>query len=128
MSMRLSIPSNGRRSCKALLDSRQARTFSCRSRTLAVRLEPIPLGRDRGSEREAVPRHPTREVTMGLVVKDDGWRMPEEVWHLLHLEGIESVVLEDRSREYVEARIRAGVLEQGTADLLVGAGVGERLQ
>src|SRR2546425_6289907 len=43
-------------------------------------LEPIPLGRDRGSEREAVPRHPTREVTMGLVVKDDGWRMPEEVW------------------------------------------------
>ena len=48
--------------------------------------------------------------------------------HLLHLEGIESVVLEDRSREYVEARIRAGVLEQGTADLLVGAGVGERLQ
>jgi p-hydroxybenzoate 3-monooxygenase len=47
--------------------------------------------------------------------------------HLLHLEGIESVVLEDRSRAYVEARIRAGVLEQGTADLLRGAGVGERM-
>ncbi len=44
--------------------------------------------------------------------------------HLLHLEGIDSVVLEDRSREYVEARIRAGVLEQGVADLLVEAGVG----
>jgi p-hydroxybenzoate 3-monooxygenase len=48
--------------------------------------------------------------------------------HLLHLEGIESVVLEDRGRGYVEARIRAGVLEQGTADLLVETGVGERMQ
>ena len=37
---------------------------------------------------------------------------------LLHRAGIESVVLEDRSRDYVEARIRAGVLEQGTVDLL----------
>jgi p-hydroxybenzoate 3-monooxygenase len=48
--------------------------------------------------------------------------------HLLHLEGIESVVIEDRSREYVEARIRAGVLEQRTADLLVEAGVGDRMR
>jgi p-hydroxybenzoate 3-monooxygenase len=47
---------------------------------------------------------------------------------LLELEGIESVVLENRSRDYVEHRIRAGVLEQRTADLLVDAGVGERLQ
>jgi p-hydroxybenzoate 3-monooxygenase len=47
--------------------------------------------------------------------------------HLLHLEGIDSVVLEDRSREYVEARIRAGVLEPGTAELLRGAGVGGRM-
>jgi p-hydroxybenzoate 3-monooxygenase len=47
---------------------------------------------------------------------------------LLHLEGIDSVVLEDRSREYVEQRIRAGVLEQGTVDLLGEIGVGERLQ
>ncbi len=46
---------------------------------------------------------------------------------LLHLEGIDSVVLEDRSREYVEARIRAGVLEQGTVDLLRSAGVGDRM-
>jgi len=48
--------------------------------------------------------------------------------HLLHLEGIESVVLESRSREYVEHRVRAGVLEQGTVDLLNEAGVGERLR
>ena len=46
---------------------------------------------------------------------------------LLHRAGIESVVLEDRSREYVEARIRAGVLEQGTVELLERAGVAERL-
>jgi p-hydroxybenzoate 3-monooxygenase len=47
--------------------------------------------------------------------------------HLLRLRGIESVVLEARSREYVEARVRAGVLEQGTVDLLSQAGVGDRL-
>ena len=47
---------------------------------------------------------------------------------LLHLAGVDSVVLEDRSREYVEARIRAGVLEQGTVDLLDAAGVGERMR
>jgi p-hydroxybenzoate 3-monooxygenase len=47
---------------------------------------------------------------------------------LLHRQGIESVVLENRSREYVEHRVRAGVLEQGTVDLLVEAGIGERLQ
>jgi p-hydroxybenzoate 3-monooxygenase len=48
--------------------------------------------------------------------------------HLLHLQGIESVVLESRSREYAEQRIRAGVLEQGTVDLLIESGVGARLQ
>lgn len=47
---------------------------------------------------------------------------------LLHLRGIESVVLEARSRDYVEGRVRAGVLEQGTVDLLTESGVGERMQ
>jgi p-hydroxybenzoate 3-monooxygenase len=47
---------------------------------------------------------------------------------LLHSEGIESVVLEARSRDYVEHRIRAGVLEQDTADLLDRAGAGERMR
>jgi p-hydroxybenzoate 3-monooxygenase len=46
---------------------------------------------------------------------------------LLENAGIETVVLEARSRAYCEARIRAGVLEQGTVDLLRDAGVGERL-
>jgi len=48
--------------------------------------------------------------------------------HLLHRAGIESVILEARSREYVEKRIRAGVLEQGTIDLLDESGVGERMR
>jgi len=43
---------------------------------------------------------------------------------LLEREGVEAVVLESRSRAHVEGRIRAGVLEQGTVDLLVEAGVG----
>jgi p-hydroxybenzoate 3-monooxygenase len=47
---------------------------------------------------------------------------------LLHLRGIESVVLESRSRDHVERRVRAGVLEQGTVDLLRGMGVGERME
>jgi len=47
--------------------------------------------------------------------------------HLLHLHGIESVILEVRSRDHVEHRIRAGVLEHGTVDLLCATGVGDRL-
>ena len=48
--------------------------------------------------------------------------------HLLHLQGIDSVVVENRSRQYVEERVRAGVLEQGTVDLLTQMGVGERMK
>ena len=48
--------------------------------------------------------------------------------HLLHLEGIESVVLETHTRQYLEERVRAGVLEQGTVDLLVETGLGDRLR
>ena len=47
--------------------------------------------------------------------------------HLLHRDGIESVILEVRTREEIEGTIRAGVLEQGTVDLLKEVGVGERL-
>jgi len=48
--------------------------------------------------------------------------------HLLYLQGIDSVVVENRSRQYSEQRVRAGVLEQGTVDLLTEMGVGERLK
>src|SRR5688500_11013348 len=46
---------------------------------------------------------------------------------LLAMQGIESVVLERRAPEYLRARVRAGLLEQGTVDLLTEAGVGTRL-
>ncbi|PXW14631.1 4-hydroxybenzoate 3-monooxygenase [Paraburkholderia caballeronis] len=48
--------------------------------------------------------------------------------HLLHLRGIESVVLEARGRDQIESTIRAGVLEQGTMDLLTETGVGARMR
>jgi p-hydroxybenzoate 3-monooxygenase len=47
---------------------------------------------------------------------------------LLHLQGIDSVILEKRSREQIEGTIRAGVLEQGTVDLLLAAGAGGRMK
>ncbi|MGH7922510.1 MAG: 4-hydroxybenzoate 3-monooxygenase [Candidatus Dormibacteraceae bacterium] len=48
--------------------------------------------------------------------------------HLLHLDGIESVVLERQTRSHIEHRVRAGLLEPGTADLLIACGVGARLE
>src|SRR5437899_8138909 len=48
--------------------------------------------------------------------------------HLLRREAIDSVVLERRSREYIEGRVRAGVIEQWVADLLVETGLGARMQ
>ncbi len=48
--------------------------------------------------------------------------------HLLERAGIESVILESQSREYVEKRIRAGVLEQGTVDLFRELGLADRLE
>jgi p-hydroxybenzoate 3-monooxygenase len=48
--------------------------------------------------------------------------------HLLHLRGIDSVVLESRSREYCQERVRAGLLEQNTVDLLNEMGVGARMR
>ena len=47
--------------------------------------------------------------------------------HILHLTGIDSIVLERQSRQHVLQRIRAGVLEAGTVDLLRAVGLGERM-
>jgi p-hydroxybenzoate 3-monooxygenase len=47
--------------------------------------------------------------------------------HLLHLEGIDSVIVENRGRDHVIERVRAGVLEQSTVDLMREIGVGDRL-
>ena len=61
---------------------------------------------------------------VGILGGGPGWTL---LSHLLHLQGIESVVLELRSREEVETTVRAGVLEHGTAELLRETGVGERM-
>ena len=47
---------------------------------------------------------------------------------LLHMQGIESIVIENRSRDYIENRIRAGLIEHWAADLLVDVGAGARMQ
>ena len=48
--------------------------------------------------------------------------------HLLHRRGIDSVIVEDRTKEHVIERVRAGVLEQGSVDLMNEVGVGDRLR
>ncbi len=48
--------------------------------------------------------------------------------HLLRRAGIESIVIENRSRAYCEARVRAGLIEQWAADMLIETGVGERMR
>lgn len=48
--------------------------------------------------------------------------------HLLHRAGIESIIIENRSRDYIENRIRAGLIEQWAADMLIETGVGARMQ
>ncbi|MGN0096604.1 MAG: 4-hydroxybenzoate 3-monooxygenase [Corynebacterium sp.] len=48
--------------------------------------------------------------------------------HLLHQHGVESVVIESRSRHEVETTVRAGILEQGTLDLMRRTGVGDRME
>ena len=47
---------------------------------------------------------------------------------LLHLRGIESIIIENRSRDYIENRIRAGLIEDWAADLLIDVGVGARMK
>jgi p-hydroxybenzoate 3-monooxygenase len=48
--------------------------------------------------------------------------------HLLHLAGVSSVIVESRSRAYCEARVRAGLIEQWAADMLVETGLGARMK
>jgi p-hydroxybenzoate 3-monooxygenase len=50
------------------------------------------------------------------------------LWHLLRRRGVDAIVLEARSRQYVEERVRAGVLEQGTVELINECGSGARMQ
>jgi p-hydroxybenzoate 3-monooxygenase len=67
---------------------------------------------------------PTSRTQVGIVGAGPAGLM---LGHLLHLAGVDSVIVENRSEEHVIERVRAGVLEQGTVDLMRGAGVGDRL-
>jgi p-hydroxybenzoate 3-monooxygenase len=66
----------------------------------------------------------TRDTQVGIIGAGPAGLL---LAHLLNRAGIDSIVIEDRSREYVEHRVRAGVLEQSTVDLLNATGVGERM-
>ncbi|AJW40283.1 P-hydroxybenzoate hydroxylase [Rhodococcus sp. B7740] len=70
-------------------------------------------------------RTPTIRTRVGIVGAGPAGLM---LSHLLHLRGIDSIVLESRSRSDVEGTIRAGVLEQNTVDLMVETGVGDRVK
>jgi p-hydroxybenzoate 3-monooxygenase len=80
-----------------------------------------------GSRRDEVPRATLAVVRtqVGIIGAGPAGLL---LSRLLALQGVDSVVLENRSREYVEGRIRAGILEQHSVDTLVAAGVGDRLQ
>src|SRR3954470_8427938 len=67
---------------------------------------------------------PTTRTQVGIVGAGPAGLM---LGHLLHLAGIDSVIVENRSEEHVVERVRAGVLEQGTEYLMHDVGVGERL-
>ena len=67
---------------------------------------------------------PTSRIAVGIVGAGPAGLM---LGHLLHLHGIDSVIIENRSEPYVIDRVRAGVLEQGTVDLMNEVGVADRL-
>src|SRR5881398_3473466 len=80
------------------------------------------------------------DVPAGIIAKIEGGVMRTQVGivgagpaglmlsHLLHLAGISSIVIEDRSRAYCEARVRAGLMENWVAHMMIDTGVGERLK
>ena len=68
---------------------------------------------------------PTTRTQIGIVGAGPAGLM---LGHLLHLADIDSVIVENRSEDHVVERVRAGVLEQGTVDLMHETGVGERLR
>ncbi len=87
-------------------------------------LRMVPLPCDAGGGYGAAPMT-TARTGVGIVGAGPAGLL---LSHLLAREGIASIVIEDTSREHVESRIRAGVLEQGTADLLAETGVGARME
>src|SRR3954451_19400986 len=106
-------------SATPVTSERHPREPSWSSVSIAVAIAPKPL--PAGGRSKAVGER----TQVGIVGAGPAGLV---LGHLLQRKGIDSVILEDRSRDYVEQRIRAGVLEQGTVDLLIELGVGERLE
>src|SRR3954451_8989407 len=107
----------------ASIASGRERTCALCERLVAMRTRRYMLpasGASRGCER----RHGVVRTQVGIIGAGPAGLV---LAHLLHRQGIESVVLEARDRAYVQQRVRAGVLEQNTVDLLRAAGVAERL-
>jgi p-hydroxybenzoate 3-monooxygenase len=77
-----------------------------------------------GEDREARMTARTLRTQVGIIGAGPSGLL---LSHLLHLAGIDSVVIESRSRDYVEQRVRAGLLEQGSVETLTEAGVADRL-
>ncbi len=100
----------------------RSRRFSSRPRSTAASPPRTPRSRSRRRSL-AEERRLTRPSTQVAIVGAGPAGLV--LAHLLHLEGIDSVVLEARSREYVESRVRAGVLEHGTVELLTELGVAD---
>jgi len=72
-----------------------------------------------------VPAVATHRTQVGIIGAGPAGLL---LWHLLRRQGVDAIVLEARSRQYVEERVRAGVLEQGTVDMLNELGLGARMQ
>src|SRR4029079_96121 len=83
-----------------------------------------PLDKANGMFMLAVERGGIMRTQVGIVGAGPAVLM---LSHLLHLAGISSIVIEDRSRAYCEARVRAGLMENWVAQMLIDTGVGARL-
>ncbi|MGW8727398.1 4-hydroxybenzoate 3-monooxygenase [Streptomyces sp. NPDC055808] len=81
-------------------------------------------GREKRTARIAPARTAPAHTTVGIIGAGPAGLL---LARLLHNAGIDCVVLESRDRAYIERRQRAGILEQGTVDVLRAAGVGERM-
>src|SRR5882757_5785844 len=68
---------------------------------------------------------PTMRTQVGIIGAGPAGLM---LARMLHLQGISSIILENRSRDYIENRIRAGLIEHWAADMLIDLGVGKRMK
>src|ERR671912_167351 len=93
--------------------------------TLVVIVESTFLARRRFRRTIGEEQGGTMRTQVGIVGAGPAGLM---LSHLLHLQGISSIIVETRSRAYCEARVRAGLMENWVAKMLIDTGVGDRLR